>query len=141
MRTFDPVLVQFAIGEYAENIVGLNLEDWLYNDANVALTNTDGDVALFERQWQLPSSVCGHYFFHSRGRRARDVAKEFLKEIFTGPYEVQIITGLTPVDHRGALWMNKQLGFKSHGQIEVDDKVYEFVLLTKQEWLQQESEE
>ena len=138
MRTFDPTLVQYALETYETNILGLDLESWLGNDKNVALSNSCGDVAMFERQWKLPTVVIGHYFFHSRGRQARSTAKEFLYEIFTGPYDVEVITGLTPVDHKGALWMNRQLGFKSHGTVQAETGLHEFVLLTKQEWLQQE---
>jgi hypothetical protein len=136
MRTFDTVVVEKAIETYAEKIIGLDISDWLCYTTNIALTNQSGDIALFERQWRQPSTVCGHYFFHSRGRQAIDAANGFLAELFSGPYEVEVVTGLTPSDHRAALWMNKRLGFKSHGSLTVDDRDYEFVMLTKHEWLQ-----
>lgn len=138
MRTFDIDLIQRALDQYSENILGLDLRNWIRDGSNIALTNEYEDVALFERQYRLPFSVCGHYFFHSRGKQARDEARKFLKEIFTGPYDVEVIVGLTPIDHKPALWMNKQLGFRSQGQIQADTGLHEFVILTKQEWLQEE---
>lgn len=136
MRTIDVELIRKAIGDYAEEIKGLILEDWVLNPRNVALTNGD-DVAMFERQWQLPKTVAGHYFFTSRGKGAIAAATSFLHEIFTGPYDVEIIVGLTPVEHKAALWMNKRLGFKEHGDVDTDAGLHRFVILTKQEWLQQ----
>lgn len=131
-RTADPGLVATAIAEYP--VQGLNIPEWVANPANVALTNNEGDVSLFERQWRKPNTVCGHYFFKSRGKEALEVAQAMLKQIFTGSYDIDVIIGLTPVEHKGALGMNKRLGFTSHGQIDTASGPCEFVLLTKTEW-------
>jgi hypothetical protein len=135
-RTYSPAVVQTAIGDYAESIVGLDLEEWLDHSTNVALTNEYRDVGLFERQWFDPTTVAGHYFFISRGKQAIQSAILFLDEIFSGDYNVEKVVGLTPIDHKAAFWMNKRLGFKSHGQIDTETGLHEFVLMTKQEWLQ-----
>lgn len=134
MRTYDKTLVKAAIGDYADEIRGLNLDEWLAHPKNVALTNVDGDVALFESQWALPGTVCGHYFFISRGKEARKTAIEMLEEIFTGPYDVQTIVGLTPLDNEGALWMNRQLGFQDNGTIETAIGPCRFSMLTIDQW-------
>lgn len=134
MRTTDIVIVSKATNQCEDQLQHLDLSEWLSNPINVALTNDNGDVAMFERQYRQPNTVCGHYFFHSRGKQARQAAQELLAEAFTGPYGIEIIVGLTPVTHKGALWMNKQLGFKSHGQIDTEVGPCEFVMLTKQEW-------
>lgn len=136
MRTIDIELIKDAISEYSDEIKGLILEDWVLNPQNVALTNGQ-DVALFERQYRLPNTAAGHYFFKARGRSAITVGRAFLAEIFNGPYDVEIIVGLTPVEHKAALWMNKRLGFKEHGDVDTDAGLHRFVILTKQEWLQQ----
>lgn len=115
-------------------IKGLDPESWLKNDFNVALIDDKENLALFERQWLLTKTVTGHYFFKSRGKDALIASKKMLKEIFTGPYSIEVIAGITPVDHKGALWMNRQIGFKSHGQIDTEIGPCEFVILTKQEW-------
>lgn len=140
MRTVDADLVRNAVGLYDTNVVGLDPEQWVGNPANVALTNEEGDVALFERQWRLPSSVCGHYFFKSRGRAAIDAALQMLEEIFTGPYGVQTIIGLTPLDNRPALWMNRKIGFTSGGVIDTEIGPCELVILTKDRWRNQEED-
>lgn len=132
MRTFDPEIVRQATAQYAENIEGFNPEEWLETEENVALTNDKGDVALFQRE--LPGVVCGHYFFHSRGKEAVKVAKKFLEEAFTGPYNIHLIRGLTPLQHLGARWMNRQLKFKSYGVVQAVYGPCELVILTRQEW-------
>jgi hypothetical protein len=92
---------------------------------------------MFERVALNPSTVFGHYFFWSRGRQARDEGKQFLEEIFTTPeYNVEVILGLTPVEHKGALWMNKQLGFTEIGQTDSIVGQLKIVMLTKKQWEQ-----
>lgn len=138
VRTYDTQTIAQAVADYSSQVSGFDPEAWVQDDQNIALVNDNGDVALFERQWRAPTTVAGHYFFKSRGKIAREVAKDFLWEIFLGPYQVEIIAGLTPVEHLGALWMNKQLGFKQHGEIETPSGKFKFVMLTKQEWLKSE---
>ena len=133
VRTNDLQIVKDATDPYADEMLGFDAEDWLADDDNIALTNEQRDVALFAKQ-HIPHVACGHYFFHSRGKTACIVAKQMLEEIFTGPYGVEIIVGLTPLDKRGALRMNEYLGFKSHGQVETEAGPCEMVILTKKEW-------
>ncbi len=133
-RTYDEEKVKQATAQYAEEIVGLDHKQWLANEKNIALINANDDVALFENQVNLTNTVCGHYFFFSRGKNAVKAAKEFLQEVFSDVYYVETITGLTPQDHKGALWMNKQLGFKDYGQMETEVGPCRFVLLTKEQW-------
>lgn len=134
MRTYDIDIVKSGLSELNYDPANLNVTEWLNTEGNIALTNENKDVALFESQVLNPGAVCGHYFFHSRGKQARDAAKEFLKELFTGPYDVKVILGLTPTDNKGALWMNRQLKFSSHGQVDTDVGPCEFVLLFKRDW-------
>lgn len=134
MRTTDINIVKAATDPWVEEIQGFEVEEWLAHGGNVALTNEDGDVALFERQYLAPHTVCGHYFFHSRGPKAAKAAVALLAEAFTGPYNIDVIVGLTPLNKKGALRMNEFLGFKSNGQIETVIGPCEFVMLTKQEW-------
>ena len=137
MRTFNSDLVTEAVSQYAERIEGFYPVEWLSNLNNVALTNKNKDIALFERVAAAPSAVYGHYFFWSRGKDAVKASEEFLKEIFRGDYGVEIIVGLTPTTHKGALWLNQRLGFK---KIEVVPSIVgdlQRVMLTKKEWEQQ----
>lgn len=134
LRTYDIVKVKQATSQYAEEIEGFDPEEWLANEMNIALINKNDDIALFEHQVNLTNTVCGHYFFFSRGKEAVKAAKDFLKEIFSDDYYVETITGLTPVEHKGALWMNRKLGFKDHGQVDTIIGPCRFVMLTKEQW-------
>lgn len=133
-RTRNVLSVQKAVAQYADRIVGFDPVVWLSDPSNIALTNRQGDIALFEDQSKMPGAVCGHYFFFSRGRDAIKTSKEMLKEIFKHGYGVDRIIGLTPVDNLGALWMNKRLGFKEYGEIGTEAGLCKFVILTKNEW-------
>jgi hypothetical protein len=133
MRTYSVDLVSKAVAQYGE-VTGFEPVSWLSDLNNVALTNENNDIALFQREGLNPISGYGHYFFWSRGKEALKAAKEFLKEFFTGPYNIEIIMGLTPVTHKGALWMNSQLGFKKLGIVPSHVGDLQVVRLTKEEW-------
>lgn len=131
-RSYDVSALTETMQPYLP-ILGFEPEDWLGNPLNVALTDGQGNYSLFERESR--GLVSGHYFMVARGKDALKLSKEMLHEIFTGPYDVEAIKGLTPLDHRGALWMNKQLGFKSYGVFETPPGLCELVILTKKEFL------
>ena len=134
MRTYDLTLITKAVAQYADQIDGFDPDEWTDNYLNVALTNDNEDIALFERQELNPVAVFGHYFFWSRGKDAVKAAKQFLEEIFTGGYNVEVIVGLTPVEHKGALWLNRQLGFVPLDIINSRVGDLQMVVLTKNDW-------
>ena len=134
MRTYDVGKIRRATYDYMDEIKGFYPEEWIEDELNVALINDNGDIALFENQASLKNTVCGHYFFFSRGKQAVEAAQEFLKEIFSDSYQINTILGLTPTDNRGALWMNKRLGFTEVDTIDTETGPCRFVLLTKQDW-------
>lgn len=110
----------------------ITLEEWLSEEGNIALVNDKGDAALFSQEEGFPFIKVGHYFFRARGRKAIESGKEFLGEIFSGEHgDIFAVVGATPLEHKGALWMNKKLGFKEHGVIHNDQML---VGLTKEEW-------
>lgn len=121
-----------TMSPYENELVGFDPVEWLANGDNVCLTDGHGNFTLFERS--VPKTVIGHYFLVARGKEAFAICKEFLDEIFSGPYDVKIIYGLTPVEKKGALWMNKRLGFKSHGLIDTVAGPCEMVSMTKEDW-------
>jgi len=133
-RTYSTETVLKATEQYSSEIKGFCPEEWLANRGNIALVSSDGDVALFERD--VPQVVTGHYFFFCRGRDAINLSREVLDEVFSGPYDIQIIRGLTPLDNKGALWMSRQVGFKSYGDIKTQAGLCRLFILTKQEWEQ-----
>lgn len=138
-RTNDVQEVSSATQQYADEIEGFYPEEWLDSEENVALSDEDGNVALFERE--MPGVVTGHYFFYCRGREAVALSHEVLKEIFTGPYDVKVIRGLTPVENRGAVWMSRHVGFKSYGIVETHVGPCVLFILTKEEWRERHEKE
>lgn len=138
-RTYDIIEVTNAVRQYADEIDGFNPKEWLDSEENVALSDENGNVALFERE--MPGVVTGHYFFYCRGRDAVKLSHEVLKEIFTGPYDVQVIRGLTPVENRGAIWMSRHIGFKSYGTVETHVGPCVLFILTKEEWRERHEKE
>jgi len=131
MRTFDKDIVTKATSLYADEIVGLDVEEWLKDDQNIALTNKDGDVSMFEHFY--PGAVYGHYFYHNRGKAAIETATSHLKELFEN-YDVKLIQGLTPITHLGARWLAKKIGCKSQGIIHTKVGPCELFLISKEEW-------
>lgn len=130
----DEVIIVEAMKQYPDSLNNFSVFDWLSVPSNVALINEHNDVALFERNPDNPFSVFGHYFFWSRGKQALKAGNEFIEEIFTGPYDVEIIVGLTPVEHKAALWMNKKLGFKEVDEVVFSGDSYKFVVLSYDSW-------
>lgn len=132
IRTYDADVIDTAVEQYRHKMETFDSKEWLERKENIALVNDYKDVAMFAGM--LPSVVIGHYFFHSRGKYALIAAKEMLREIFSGSYDVKVIEGLTPLENLGARWMNKKLGFKSYGVVDTTSGPCEVVILTKDEW-------
>lgn len=117
MRTVNTSTVQEAVNEYPPAVTAVDIPEWLSSSMNVALTDDEGNVSMFE--WELPGVYSGHYFFrkHTRGSKAIRKAKEFLNEFFLTKPDAVLIKGLTPITHKGALWLSAHLGFKKYGTV------------------------
>lgn len=133
MRTYDIDKIVDAMSQYRETYVGFKAKEWITNGKNIALTNSNGDILLFEDQVNLPDTVCAHYFLYSRGKEAIKACQEFLEELFTTT-QTKIIIGLTPTDHKAALWMNRRLGLKELDTVDTVEGPHKLVTLTKKEW-------
>lgn len=131
MRTQDLELFLRTMKPYLDDIAYFDPEEWLSDPDNIALTNDNEDLALFD--FNSDGIYTGHYFFNSRGKEAYNAAQDFLKEIFTD-YNLKVIRGYTPLDKKGALWMNKKLGFTEYGNVETHIGPCRLVFLTKLEW-------
>lgn len=131
-RHYDVGLLMETMGPYQHELEGFHPEEWLADEDNICLTDGNGNFTLFQRF--SPEVVMGHYFLNARGREALKLCKEFLEEIFTGPYNVEIIQGITPHNKLGALWMNKKLGFRSSGTVDTEIGPHELVILSKYHW-------
>jgi hypothetical protein len=130
-RTTDINALMDTMGPYLP-LMGFYPEEWLSLPLNVALSNDDGDFALFERYSEFV--VTGHYFFKSRGAKAVNMAKAFLEEAFTGPYNIETIRGLTPLDKKGARRLSSHIGFKSYGEVQTKAGPCELFILNKNDW-------
>jgi hypothetical protein len=131
-RHYDPVSLMETMGPYENELKGFCPEEWLLFDENVCLTDGNGNFTLFERV--APNAVYGHYFLLARGKLALELCKEFLSHVFAGPYGIDYIYGLTPLNKKGALWMNRQLGFKPESIAETSVGPCQFVSLAKEDW-------
>lgn len=135
VRTYSADVVNRATAQYSDEIVGFDVDNWLNVQGNIALCTENGDVALFEEE--SSGVVTGHYFFFVRGRDAINLSRVVLNEIFTGPYGIKVIRGLTPLDNKGALWMSRHVGFKSYGTIKTPVGPCMLFILTKDEYLEE----
>jgi hypothetical protein len=134
MRIWDAVKIDKAICTLLKSDNEIDPIEWLSDPVNIVLENEHGDLALFEYGFPTRKLYSGHYFFKSRGRQALNAARDFLDEIFNSCYNISIVLGLTPVEHKAARWMSRQVGFKSHGVEELHNKEYELFILTKKEF-------
>lgn len=130
-RTYDLAVVKRATDPYRNEMLGFFPEDWLGIKENIALSDEEGNVCLFE--YGAKGLYTGHYFLIVRGKQAVKAAKEMLKAAFSLD-EIEVIRGLSPLEKLGARWMNRQLGFKSYGVIQTESGPCELVILTKNEW-------
>lgn len=132
-RTYDVADIRKTMDPYAHEIYGFVPEDWLANSDNICLTDGHGNFSLFERE--LPYLVSGHLFFkESKGKDAVILAKQMLEEVFTGPYSIRIVRGLTPLQKLGARWVAKKIGFVSHGVVQTIVGPCELFILSHDEW-------
>ena len=118
-----------ATEPYLDTLLGFDPVTWLCQEGNLALTDGDGNWALFEKSED--GIYTGHYFFVVRGRAAKKLALQMLAFFFeeTG---IKTLRGLTPLANLGARWMSRQIGFKGHGVIQTVNGPCELFILTKE---------
>jgi hypothetical protein len=110
-RTHDPAgLHQFKKDDW----VRFDPDELLSDEDNVCLTdgNNYGLAELVS-----PGVYRGHFLFTDRGNKALQIAQDMIQYMYR-EYDAKIFVGLTPKAYLGAIWLNKRLGFKSHGDVE-----------------------
>lgn len=129
-RSYDVSLLQQA---YESNPVPeepLDYQSWLNNPKHIMLVEGD-DVGLLS--WEYDGLYSGHWFFVSRGKKARDVARRMLKTVFED-YGARAVRGITPTQNRAACMMARLVGFKSYGvDVYPSGKECELFIMTKKE--------
>ncbi len=124
-RVSDVDIVRDVMRPYIEELRGFEPETWLLNSSNVCLL-VGNDISFFEYEGE--GVYTGHLFFESRGRKALDSGRLLLSH-FVSTYKPFGIRGLTPAEYKGARWINRQLGFKSFGLLDIDNEVYELFIM------------
>lgn len=129
-RIHDARAVEDALLLYPFGEIKLDVAEWMDNPV-IILSDEDGNLGLFEEYYD--HVYTGHYFYKTGGKYARNLAIEMLREIFT-KYGAEAVRGLTPVEHKAALWMTRHLGFKSYAQIDTRVGPCVLFVMTKAEF-------
>lgn len=129
-RTKDVGVLLESVSPYLP-LHGFDPIEWIQQDQNICLTDGSGNISLFEEV--SPNVFEGHYFFKTRGKNALILARTMLS-IFMQDYQPYVIKGLTPLEHLGARWLSRQLGFKSYGAVQTPVGPCELFILTKEDW-------
>lgn len=129
-RIFDKELIQNTLDKNSEYFdEGFNTSEWLSDLDNIAIINSDKDVALFEH---IENGLYqGHYFFNeAKGRKAIELGTNIIKLLLEDYSDkVRVVQGLTPVDNRKARWVSRQLGFNSLGIVTTEEGECELFFL------------
>lgn len=126
-RSFSVNDLRDAISLYPELNDRLDCEEWLSDRNNIMLREGDS-TGIFA--YEYPGLYTGHYFFRVRGRDAISLANKMLAEAFD-TYGAMAIRGMTKTTNRPALWITRQLGFKSMGRVVSENGEHEIFCLTK----------
>lgn len=109
--------------------VCVDMDDWIADKNNVCFDDGNDNYGAFEFNW--PGVFTGHYFFsNARGRTAINLSRAMLRRLFD-EHNAMAVRGLTPTDHKAALWMNRHLGFKPHNVVETEAGPHRVFVLTK----------
>lgn len=118
-----------AVAPYRHEMINFEPNEWLKNPDNLAITDGEGNFALFEKT--LGDGVyTGHYVFQSRGKEAKEIALQMLDYLFENT-DIRVVRGLTPLTKLAARWMSRQIGFKSQGVIHTDFGPCELFVIVK----------
>lgn len=126
-RSYSPADLEDTISLYPELNDGLDCEEWV-NDLNNIMLREGDSTGIFA--YEYPGLYTGHYFFRVRGRDAISLANKMLAEAFD-TYGAMAIRGMTKTTNRPALWITRQLGFKSMGRVVSENGEHEIFCLTK----------
>ena len=109
---------------------GMDGREWYYTPGNIAASNGEGDVILFQL------SAPGLYEFHwlrmqTKGRKAINETLEAIDRVFRDT-DCAIMFGLVPVDRRDSKFMARWIGAKSMGVVPTLDGPAEMFIMTRE---------
>lgn len=130
-QSYDYETLDEVVKDFKEEWVDWDAES-LVASPNVLLSDGEKNFALF--QYQSPGVYNGHYLFTARGLKdTHAVARELLTFFLTN-YRVDVIIGYTPVENKGALWLNRRLGFTEHSVVDTEAGPHLEVSLNKDDF-------
>ena len=89
-------------------------DSWFSDDRNYAVEH--GDDAAFA-EYKSPGIYWVHFCFNTaRGRKAIDLVEEIFN-YFCSRREVKTVVGLIEVGNKKALWLIRQCGFSTLGEV------------------------
>lgn len=131
-RSFDWRDMERVVSKYKEAWIGFDPQELIENEDNILVTDGEGNYGLFE--FEMPGVYYGHYLFTARGPdNTYEVARTLLAFFFR-EFPAMEVRGLTPVEHKGALRLNKRLGFTFHGVVDTEAGPHFEVSLTKDDF-------
>lgn len=130
-RSYDYNKLDKVVERYKDTWIGFDAEQIVKDEENILVTDGQDNFGLFE--FSKPGVYYGHYMFTTRGPATKQVARDLLGFFFK-EFPVDIVLGLTPVEHRGAIWLNQQLGFTFHGVTETEAGPHYQVSLKKDDF-------
>lgn len=114
-----------------------DIDEWRVNPDNLLLEEYES-FGMFEEE--ATGVYAGHYMFRKdvRGEKAIDLADRMIDYMFQNG--MKVVHGLTPLEHRGAQGLSKELGLKDLGVIETLNGLCTHYLMTKQEFYDRRDE-
>ena len=127
-RLLNPTECRKVTDKYPRHFT-FDVEDWLADLNNYAIIKDD-NIAFAE--YKSEGLYWVHFCFDTaKGRQAINLAKEIFEE-FCRVRTVKSVVGLIEIDNKKALWLIRQVGFKSLGETETKLGLCEMFYLTKE---------
>ena len=131
-RSFDWEGLDRVASKYKHAWIGFDPKALVENEENVLVTDGESNYGLFE--YHEPEVYYGHYMFTARGAENTLAVAKNLLGFFFQTVPCKVVLGLTPVEHTGALRLNKALGFTFHDIIQTEAGPHYQVSLKKEDF-------
>jgi hypothetical protein len=132
VQSSDPSLLR-EVCEVHKDIVGnFDSDAWLLRPGNIMYVDEDSKSVAFAN-FEYPGVYTVHWFFTVHGREAIDLADAMATKLFKET-DAKALRGLTRSDLRHAKITARRLGMKPYGTIIHDNREYEILCMTKDEF-------
>lgn len=120
------------VAKYKEAWVGFDAQRLIDDEDNILVTDGEDNYGLFE--FHRPGIYYGHYLFTARGPEVTEKVARNLLGFFFKEFPVRVVLGLTPIEHSGALRLNRRLGFTFHNIVNTEAGPHYQVSLKKDDF-------